>query len=239
MRKRRSNFDLLFKINVRLAFNKKSIFTLLTSFIILLIYLIFISYNSYDKEAYLLAFNDVHMMYLKEGLFVINIINFLLILVFSTTLFVNSDSFDSMYVSYISRNIVSKSRIWAMIYLELVICIISFISLILPPLIIYPYFKIELSHMYIFGYILILGLLQIAITMLLISFVNNNFIPMLGFLISFFMQIISMGFSDKIEYLEYFIPINYNKYELPIIGVMIFFSSILIYKMKYNVKNIN
>jgi hypothetical protein len=62
---------------------------------------------------------------------------------------------------------------------------------------------------------------------------------MLGFLISFILQIISMGFSDKIEYLKYFIPTDYTNFELPIVGIIIYFVSLIIYKMKYNVKNIN
>jgi hypothetical protein len=73
----------------------------------------------------------------------------------------------------------------------------------------------------------------------MVTFVNNNFIPMLGYLISFILQIISMGLSDKIEYLKYFIPTDYIDFELPIVGIIIYFVSLIIYKMKYNVKNIN
>lgn len=239
MKKGRANFNLLFNINVGFAFNKKSIISLVCSFIILTSYLIFISYMSYDKNYYLLAFNDIHNVYLKEGIFVVNIINSLLILVLITILFVNCDSFDSMYVSYIPRNIVSKCKILSIIYLEIFICVFEFFILMIPAIIIYPHFKLEVEHIYIFIYIIIFGLFQISTSLLLISFICNNFIPMLCFLINFMLQILSLGFADKIEYLKYLIPTTYINYNVPMIGICIIFIGFMIYKMKYIIKNIN
>jgi hypothetical protein len=237
--KKRNNFNLLFNINVRMAFNKKSIIAIIFSFLILILYLTYISYNSYVAEEYLSSYNDVHSIYLKEGLSLVNIINSLLTMVLITTLFVNTDSFDSMYVSYIPRNIISKSKIWTLIFLELIMIIIEYLALTIPAVIIFPYYKIEINNLYILGYITIYGMIQTGVTILLISLMNNNFIPMLGFIISFVLQIFASNFKDKFEGIKYFVPINYMNYNVPYIGFMIFFMSMLFYKSKFSIKNIN
>lgn len=237
--RKRNNFKLLFNINIRLAFNKKSITTIILSFIILVLYLMFILYNSYEPNEYLNAYDDVHKLYIKEGLFVINVVNFLLIMVLLTTLFVNTDSYDSMYVSYINRSVIARSKISSIIYLEFIISIIEYLLLIIPAIIIFPYYKIDISNVYILIYIIIYGMIQIGISLLLLAFVNNNFVPMIGFIISFMLLILSSEFSEKVEYVEYFLPTNFMKFNIPTVSLVFIIFSIIFYRLKFNAKNIN
>ena len=149
-------------------------------------------------------------------------------MVIITMLFLGTDSLDSMYVSYIPRNIISKVKITSIIYLEILVVSIEFISLILIGFFIFPYFKIVIEDVYIYIYIMMFGLVDIGISVILVTLISSNFIAMLGFIISFMLQIIGYGFKDKIEYIEYIIPINYNELNIPYISLGIFIFSIII-----------
>ena len=156
-----------------------------------------------------------------------------------TIMFVNCDSFDSMYVSYIPRNTMSNSKIISIIYLELIIVMVEFFMLIIPALIIYPYFKIDINSLSLFIYILIYGFVQISITLIMISILSNNFTSMIGFIVSFILQIINLNFKNNMNYISNLVPTTHAKIDVPYVSIILFGFSIIFYKIRFNQKNIN
>lgn len=239
--KKQNNIHMLTYLYVRLAINKFSIISISITYVILIAYLLFTTCLQYDDQTYMIAYEGIHLAYIRESSFVMTILNSIILVVFINIIMVDSSGFDSIYVPINKRGNVIKAKILALMILSFIIGTISFCLVIAAAEFCFINFLSTRRIIFLLFFNYISSLLQLGLSLLLLSFISNNFISMSGFFITFLMLFISSNFSQY-EEISYFIPVLNEKNELiniPYFGISISILSILIYVLRYDSKNIN
>ena len=108
----------LISLYISYIFQKGTIIIFSISLLLMLVFLILISNPWMNNTTYLLSSKDIHKAYLEQGIFIIQVFNSVIIAILVIQLFINSNSFDTLFISYAKRkNIVYMKLISILIIL--------------------------------------------------------------------------------------------------------------------------
>lgn len=242
-RKEKKKMLSMISLYLNYSFQKSTIIIFSISLILLVISLIFISNPSYDKERYLLDSEAFHNLYFTEGIFVLEIFNGILVTTLVILLFLQSNSFDSLFLANTKRSTLVLSKVIASILFFLLLSLFEFVLLYGIPLFLYPDYalKIEnlLSILYFFSSMTFLFSISIVLTIL----IPNIFSSMSILFLSIVKNMVATSNTFFKDFLKEIVPIlimNDGVIEMASIYIVPIFSAlfIFIYYSIYNIKDI-
>ena len=224
---------------IRYALEKTTSIVLALSIIILLVVLIFVANPFLDDEIYLLASRDIHFNYLRQGLFVIEIFNSLIIALLAQSFAITSISFDSLFISYTRRNKICFSKLIAGFTIILFLIIIEALIYLAIPTIMYHKFKLNLEMLYLPLYLILRCLIELNLSIFLTTMIRSFIVPLSIAFISASLNIVMEGLDKVRRVLGYIIPvINFSNYKISIDGLFLSFlwiiALIIFYVAAYN-----
>ena len=223
---------------------KSTLIVLILSFALMTGIFLLISKNL-NVSSYIEQYNEIHILYIRQALLIIQIFNSVIITTFVIQLGIHSESFDVLFVSYISRKKICITKIIVLLIISFFIAlfemlIINIVGNISFNMYIISYKEI-LSSLYIFISIIFEGLIGIVIC----SIASNMFIPMS---ILFIFVIIKILCNNSIKFynlISSIFPIlGYNRANTGIesspiyIGVIWIILLGVLYNSIYSLKNL-
>ena len=234
----------LISLYISYIFQKGTIIIFSISLLLMLVFLILISNPWMNNTTYLLSSKDIHKAYLEQGIFIIQVFNSVIIAILVIQLFINSNSFDTLFISYAKRKNIVYMKLISILIILFIIILFEVIILYLIPTIRYSLFKIELDNLIIIPYLLLSISFELAISILLSTIFQTVFMPMSVLFVSIILKAISSIKKLK-EILAYFIPIIYINDMNPsielstiIVAIVIVLASIIIQIKIYETKDI-
>lgn len=234
-------------INLYLAYhlNKTFIILLIVIAIFLLCVIIINLGLPINKIDYDNNYLKYHINYIRETIYVINLLNSVIISFLISNELNSISTFDPMFVSNIKRNKILFSKIITNMILCLIIIFFEIILVYLFGVLFYPKFIIKKTIFFLIIYQILYCIELILIGEILIIIFNNNFISILIFLISMIVFILS-EISNTKDYISLGIPIltiedkeNYFVNWNPIFYIGINLSIYLLLSILYQKKDIN
>lgn len=234
-------------INLYLAYhlNKTFIILLIVIAIFLLCVIIINLGLPINKIDYDNNYLKYHINYIRETIYVINLLNSVIISFLISNELNSISTFDPMFVSNIKRNKILFSKIITNMILCLIIIFFEIILVYLFGVLFYPKFIIKKTIFFLIIYQILYCIELILIGEILIIIFNNNFISILIFLISMIVFILS-EISNTKDYISLVIPIltiedkeNYFVNWNPIFYIGINLSIYLLLSILYQKKDIN
>ncbi len=234
----------LISLYISYIFQKGTIIVFLISLILMVLFLILISNPWISNTTYLLSSTDIHKSYLEQGIFIIQVFNSVIVATMVIQLFINSSSFDTLFISYVKRKNIVFMKLISILIILLLIILFEIIILYLIPTIRFSLFKIDINDLIIIPYLLLSLLFELSISIILSVSIQSIFIPMSVLFISVILKAISSIKKLK-EILSYFIPIIYIDNMNPtielktvVVSVVIIMAAIIIGIKIYECKDI-
>jgi hypothetical protein len=209
----------------------------------MVIALIVIANPMYDRNSYLLSQESYHQVYFNGALFVINLFNGIIITTISILLFLQSNSFDALFLPNTKRSMLLSIKILASVILFLLLSLFEFVLLYGIPLFLYSSYKMDISSMLTILYLFLGMIFDFSISIILSILVPTIFSPMIVLFISLVKNMIFTTFSSIKEVIAEILPLlTYNNgiilmpsvYIIPIFSLLFLF----IYYLLYNIKDI-
>ena len=207
MKKRKKQLLSLTSLYLCLVSSKITLIIFIIGFILSGLFLTFIANPMMDNMVYLSNYNDIHNSYFNQSLFIIELFNSILLIAIIITLSINSNSFDSLFISYVKRNKIILSKLITLIIIILVI--ITFDSLILfsIPLILYQNYSLSIESLKIFLFLFLSLLFEAAIELMLTTLIQSIFIPIILSFISIVFRVMSTNYTNVNVILSKYWPI--------------------------------
>lgn len=175
---------------------------------LVLMSLIVFSLTTINNEAgYLLSYNDIHIEYFKKALLVVHIFNNVIIATLVINLAINSISFDSLFLSYVPRNIICISKIIAISLIIFGLTLFEVSLIYFVPLIKFSLYKTSASDLMLILYLFLANLFVIMIEMLFTTIFQSIFVPMIVLFLSVALKILCDSIKSLKDSLSYFIPL--------------------------------
>lgn len=225
------------------TFQKSTIIVFSLSLVFMIVALIVIANPMYDKDSYLLDPKAFHQVYFNGALFVISLFNGIIITTISILLFLQSNSFDALFLPNTKRSMLLSSKVFSSIILFILLSLFEFILLYGIPLFLYSTYKMDYSCLLSILYLFLGMVFDFSISIILSILVPTIFSPMIVLFISIVKNMISTTFTSIKEVLSQILPlILYNgtivvmpsAYIIPIFSLLFLF----IYYLLYNIKDI-
>ena len=242
--KKNYKLNSLISLYISHIFQKGTIIVFLSSLLLMVTFLIIISSPWIENTTYLLSANEIHKSYLEQGIFIIQVFNSIIIALLVLQLFINSNSFDTLFISYVKRKNIVYMKLLSILTILFIIILFEIIILYLIPTLRFSLFKIELENLIIIPYLVLTLLFELSISILLSQIFQSIFMPMSVLFVSIILKAIS-SINKLKEILSFFIPIIYidnmnAKIELKtiIVSSIIIVSSLIIQIKIYECKDI-
>jgi hypothetical protein len=243
--KRRKEKKLISLTSVYLnyTFQKATILVFSISLAFMVIALTVIANPMYDRNSYLLSPESYHQVYFNGALFVINLFNGIIITTISILLFLQSNSFDALFLPNTKRSMLLSIKILASVILFLLLSLFEFVLLYGIPLFLYSSYKMDISSMLTILYLFLGMIFDFSISIILSILVPTIFSPMIVLFISLVKNMISTTFFSIKEVISEILPLlTYNNgiiimpsvYIIPIFSLLFLF----IYYLLYNIRDI-
>ncbi|RIA75838.1 hypothetical protein EI71_01137 [Anaeroplasma bactoclasticum] len=225
------------------TFQKATILVFSISLAFMVIALIVIANPMYDRNSYLLSPESYHQVYFNGALFVINLFNGIIITTISILLFLQSNSFDALFLPNTKRSMLLSIKILASVILFLLLSLFEFVLLYGIPLFLYSSYKMDISSMLTILYLFLGMIFDFSISIILSILVPTIFSPMIVLFISLVKNMISTTFFSIKEVISEILPLlTYNNgiimmpsvYIIPIFSLLFLF----IYYLLYNIRDI-
>ncbi len=234
----------LIGLYISYLFQKLTLIIFGIAIISMMIILIVLSNPWLENTNYLLSAADIHRGYFEQGIFVIQVFNSIIIATIVIQLFINSSSFDALFLSYIPRNKLCIIKLLALSIIISLLILFEVLALYLIPILRYSQYKPSIGDLMILIYLSISVIFEIVISVLLTTLFQSIFIPM----VVLFLSVISKAISsiDKLkDILSYAIPLvrikdtsAYLEVHTVIISLIISIIMVLLYFIIYNKKDI-
>ncbi len=240
MKKIKDFFDLI-KLYFSFLFQKVTIIILSISFVLMTILLILIAASGYDYVYYLKNYIDIHSKYINEALLIVTLFNTIIASCMVISLFINSISFDHLYISYTKRRTLLISKALILFIVLAFITSIEVIIIYLIPTIKYPYFKIDGTILLVPMFIYLPLFTEVILLMTVSVIVPNIFVTMIMAFVAIADKLILANVSSIYNVFKYIIPSSYQSgiyiysnalYMVPILGLLFFILYIKIYEIK-------
>ena len=196
----------LIGLHISYLFQKLTLIIFGAAIISMIIILIILSNPWLSNTDYLLSSSDIHRGYFEQGIFVIQIFNSIIIATIVIQLFINSSSFDALFLSYIPRYKLCVIKLLSLVIILSLLILFEVLILYLIPILRYSQYKPSFSDLMILLYLPISIIFEILISVLLTTIIPSIFIPM----VVLFLSVISKAISsiEKLkEILSYVIPL--------------------------------
>lgn len=224
-------------------FQKSTIIIFSVSLALMVFAIIFIANPAYDRNQYFLSINGFHEKYFTQSLFVLGIFNGIFVATVVILLFLQSNSFDSLFLSNTKRNTLVSSKVISSFILFLLMSLFEFILLFGIPLFLYPSYKMEYTSLLTILYLFISMVFDYSISIVLVILVPTIFSPMVILFLSTIKNMVVSAFTNLKDILAEIIPIlsyTNSQIEMKSIYIIPLFSLLLlaIYYSCYNIKDI-
>lgn len=239
--KKRTNSLSLLKLYFNYCINIKSLVILGVSLIIMTITILLLCKNSESTEYYLINYDAIHTNYLNQSVLIIEIVNSFIIACMVNQITVSQSSFDSLFVSYISRIEVSIIKIISILLLVFFYILIEVIIISVIGYFSYIYYKSNSIALATFLYLVQFGVIQISIAFFISILINNNFSTIISFIIFVASIFLKDNLASKIDIFNKIIPIydmSAANLELPYIGYGVTIVFLILFILMFKVKNI-
>jgi hypothetical protein len=241
--KRRKEKKLISLTSVYLnyTFQKATILVFSISLAFMVIALTVIANPMYDRNSYLLSPESYHQVYFNGALFVINLFNGIIITTISILLFLQSNSFDALFLPNTKRSKLLSIKILASVILFLLLSLFEFVLLYGIPLFLYSSYKMDISSMLTILYLFLGMIFDFSISIILSILVPTIFSPMIVLFISLVKNMISTTFFSIKEVISEILPLlTYNNgiiimpsvYIIPIFSLLFLFINYLLYNIR-------
>ncbi len=204
----------LIKLYLGFLFQKATLIIFSISLLFIFIIILYISNIDLDMNVYLLSYEDIHFNYFTQAFFIIQLFNSVMIATITISLTINSNTFDTLFISHTSRIRICASKILCSAIVLFLLNLYEIILIMVIPLIRYPMFKLT-SDMYLsFIYLFLSTLVETIISFLISTALPYIFIPMIYMFISIVIKLLSNNITDFKEVISKVIPmvsISYKK----------------------------
>lgn len=235
------DFFKLLKLYFAFLFQKVTIIILTLSFLLMITILVLIATSNYEYIYYLKNYQEIHDSYISQAILIVMLFNTIIASSMVISLYVNSISFDQLFISQIKRRTLSLSKASVLFIVLFLIVILELFIAYLIPILRFPYFKIS-AEIFVLPFIFILPLLlEVIVLMVITVFIPNVFLTMTVSFLSIAHKVISMNFSEINSIAKYIIPsvsTNGNLisidaiYMIPIWGILFLVLYFKIYEIK-------
>ena len=224
-------------------FNKITLIIFCIALLFIVLSLLFLANPFLDIEEYILNPEAFHQNYFKEGLFILEIFNGIIIATLVILLSIQSNSFDALFIGRMKRIRISLSKIIVISVILLFLSLFEFFILYLYPILIFRDYVIQIVDIRVIGYFYLSSLFTYTLSNLLCNLVQSIFIPMIVLFLDLVKGIIASSFKDMNYVLSYILPIlNYEKgsvySESVFVSILWIGFFILLYIFIYNIKDI-
>ena len=242
--KNKYNIKSLINLYISYIFQKGTIIILIGSLLLMTLFLVIVSNPWLPNTDYLLSYKDIHRGYLEQGIFIIQVFNSVIISAIVIQIIINSNSFDTLFISYIPRKNIVIVKLLSLLIILLALILFEVLILFIIPLFRYSMYKMEIENIIIIPYLLICITFELSISILLSIIFQSIFIPMTVLFTSVIIKVISSIKGIK-EILSYFIPIIYidnmnSKLDIKamLVGILLSILFLFIYYRIYKYKDI-
>ena len=242
--KNKYNIKSLINLYISYIFQKGTIIILIGSLLLMTLFLVIVSNPWLPNTDYLLSYKDIHRGYLEQGIFIIQVFNSVIISAIVIQIIINSNSFDTLFISYIPRKNIVIVKLLSLLIILLALILFEVLILFIIPLFRYSMYKMEIENIIIIPYLLICITFELSISILLSIIFQSIFIPMTVLFTSVIIKVISSIKGIK-EILSYFIPIIYidnmnSKLDIKamLVGIVLSILFLFIYYRIYKYKDI-
>ncbi len=242
--KNKYNIKSLINLYISYIFQKGTIIILIGSLLLMTLFLIIVSNPWLPNTDYLLSYKDIHRGYLEQGIFIIQVFNSVIISAIVIQIIINSNSFDTLFISYIPRKNIVIVKLLSLLIILLALILFEVLILFIIPLFRYSLYKMEIENIIIIPYLLICIIFELSISILLSIIFQSIFIPMTVLFTSVIIKVISSIKGIK-EIFSYFIPIIYidnmnSKLDIKamLVGIVLSILFLFIYYRIYKYKDI-
>ena len=218
----------LIGLYISYLFQKATLIIMGISLVAMIVFLVIISNPWIDNTSYLLSSNDIHRGYLEQGIFVIQVFNSIILATIVIQLFINSSSFDALFISYISRKRICILKLVSVLIIISILILFEVLVLYFIPTFRYSLYKPNMIDLASILYLFIGALFEVSFSILISSIVQSIFIPMGILFVSIILKAISS--IEKLKNaLSYFVPLVYIKDMKAYLGIhTIIISSMLV-----------
>ena len=215
-------------------FQKATIIVFSISLILILGIVILISNPFYNNHDYLYNANEIHTLFLSQSLFVIQLFNSIIITTVALSLTINSNSFDSLFLSHTSRLKICISKLLACMFVLIFLNIYEVLLLVLVPLIRYPLYKISNQTILYFIYLYISTITETITSFLISTAIPIIIAPMIFMFLSIVIKLLSNNFTLFKDFASKIIPIiNVNEKGITLDSLMVIPIWIILFSLLY------
>lgn len=243
--KKKKNYKIssLVSLYLNYIFQKKILFILGLSLLIMVVILILIANPSLSSDEYLLSYNDIHVAYFEQSLFVVLLFNSVIITTIDIVIIIDSKPFDSLFLSYVPRYLICIVKLIVVFLTMLLIILIEVIALYLIPLIAYKLYKTNIDDLYTVILLLVSTMFELMIEVSLSTLISSIFVPMTMLFIFIVIKVLVQSMNRIKNILSHLMPIIEIKNQAIysnglIIGIIWIILLSFIYYSIYNIKDL-
>lgn len=207
MKKRENSLLSLTSLYLCLISSKITLIIFIIGFILSGLFLVFIANPMMDNMVYLASFNDIHTKYFNQSIFIIELFNSILLIAIIITLSINSNSFDSLFISYVKRNKIILSKLLALITIILVIIIFDSLILFSIPLILYQNYSLSIESLKLILFLFISLLFEGSLEIMLTTLIQSIFVPIILSFLAIVLRVMSTNYTNLNKILSKYWPI--------------------------------
>ncbi|MBQ3253529.1 MAG: hypothetical protein IJA65_03145 [Acholeplasmatales bacterium] len=225
------------------TFQKLTLIIFIMSLVLMTGFLVLLSNPNISMDIYYNSSDDIHINYLSQGTFIIQLFNSIIIATMTISLIINAITFDSLFISYTSRNKIAISKVIVVLVIMLLLTLFETLILHFIPVLVYSKYQIDikdiLGFLYLYSYTIIEAFFSILVTMILPSVIT----PMISIFMFIVVRLLSNNITDVKNITKQILPIievNSSKlvcetiYLAPIWCILI----VLLYISIYNIKDL-
>lgn len=175
---KKNNFITLYRLYLSYLFSKTTIIVFTMSFILVTAFLLLFSNFNIEHIEYVSSYNDIHTLYFQNSLFIVQLFNSIIASAIVIQLFIFSESFDFLFISYNKRIELSLVKLLVSFTVVLFMNILEIIILFVIPLFRYDYFNVKFEDFKILIYIFFQMITEVTLSALISEILKNIFVPM-------------------------------------------------------------
>jgi len=243
--KRRYRNSGLIPIYFNNIFQKSTIIVFLISIGLMSISMVIAANPWLNQSDYLKYSNDFHLMYFEQGALLIQIFNSIIVSSLVISIVIQSNSFDTLFLSYISRSKICLIKFVNAAIILFILCLYEMTLFIGIGLLMYSNFIVEVTTLIGFLYLYIAMLFEMIIGILLTTILPIVLVPMCILFIFLVLKLICNNYDIIMEYITNVIPaISLNRDSLsfemtnPLLSIIWVILCFVIYSNIYNIKDL-
>ncbi len=208
MKKRRKyRISSLISLYVCFIFQKSTFIIFILSLLLMTVGICLISNPWLQDIEYIEAAEDFHLLYIQQSLLIIQIFNSVIITTLCLCLGIQAKSFDTLFISHISRKWLCLIKVVVLAGIGFLICFYEMLLVIGVGFIRYPRFIPSLTCFYEFGHLYLCFLFENLLGMTLTAILSIFFVPMTILFLSLGLRVIVNNFPIAGEKISAFFPI--------------------------------